>query len=367
MLLGGSGPVAASLSLPYPARETIELDAQGREAIVLDIALPVLAAWAQSVRVFGFRASMGVSGLSPREVARIRTLGLATGARGTGIFEGATDFRLGFHHAPPASLDPSLGIDADLEGSPIAPVVSDLMIAAFGLNPGERVAHEVRGLTHVRAASAHGYGARTFRLLGRELGLDLDVNTAELGFEPQGVGRVSVTASRSADAGSGRAGWKDRGAFRAVHALIGAVRPKGDQLDKVEACLKEVLWEARRVEPSVVRLVTAGVDLGAFLQVDVEWERGGATFMDVAGRSAAPLALARRIARKALGAWDDEATCDGVTGPLVLAACVAARAGGEFSLLPSNHVRATRDLLRDLGATVDESEAPGLVVLKTTA
>ena len=350
--------------------ETLELDASGREAIVLDVALPVLTAWARSVRVSGFRASRGVSGLSPREVARIRTLTLATGAKGTGIFEGATDFRLAFHQGvvgPETSeaLDPSRGIDADLAGAPLAPVVSDLMIASFGLKAGASVAHELSGLTHVRSAGAQGYGARTLRLLGWEFGLDLEVATSELGFEPQGLGRVSVKASRPAPGVFRPAHWKDRGELRAIHALVGAVRPKGDQIERLEASLRDVFWEARRIEPQVVRLVTSGVDLGAFLQIDLEWERGGATFMDVAGRSAAPLALARRMARKVLGMWDSSATSDDITGPLALASCVAARAEGEFSLVSSRYLKAVCTVLRDIGARVDESEGPGLVVLKT--
>ena len=68
---------------PFPT-ETLEIDAQGRESLVLDVALPVLGAWATSARVVGFRPSMGVSGLSPREVARLRTLGLATASKATG-------------------------------------------------------------------------------------------------------------------------------------------------------------------------------------------------------------------------------------------------------------------------------------------
>ena len=338
--------------------------------MVLDLALPVLAAWSQTVRVFGFRASMGVSGLSPREVARIRSLGLAAAARGTGIFEGATDFRIGFPKGDPALLkvaaaEGPLGIDADVEGSPIAPMVSDLSLAAFGLEPGGRVAHVLRGLTHVRAASAQGYGSRTLSRLGRDLGISLEVETEELGFEPQGAGRVTVKASRSRS-GSGRsADWKHRGELCSVHALLGAVRPKGDQLDRIEAALREVFWEARRIEPEVTRLVTPGVDLGAFLQVDLEWERGGATFMDVAGRTASPLALARRVARRAFRVWDSQATSDEVTGPLALAACVAARAQGEFALAPSRGLEASCALLRDIGAAIEEGEAQGLVVLKT--
>ncbi len=159
--------------------------------------------------------------------------------------------------------------------------------------------------------------------------------------------------------------WKDRGDLRAVHAVIGGVRPRMEQMDRLEGALREVWWEARRIEPVIERLITPGVDLGAFLQLDVVFERGGATFMDVAGRSASPLALARRTAKKALTFWDSGATCDEVTGIAALASAIAARADFELALVPSDTLSAATGLLRDLGATIEEKETPGLVILKT--
>lgn len=351
--------------MPIPA-ETLEIDAQGREGIVLDLALPVLAAWSKSVRVFGFRPSMGVSGLWPREVARLRTLGLATASKATGIFEGANDFRLGFPHGPDVGAAPlAQGVEADLGGHPLAPVVSDLGIAAFGLQAGHRLTHRLRGFTHVRGAGARGYGARTLGALGREYGLDLRIAIEELGFEPQGLGIISITASRHPGLAPRSVTWKDRGELRAVHAVIGGVRPRTEQMDRLETALREVWWEARRIEPAIERLVTPGVDLGAFLQLDVEFERGGATFMDVGGRSASPLALARRTAKKALTFWDSGATCDEVTGIAVMASAIAARGDFELALVPSDTLSSVTGLLRDIGARIEEEEVPGLMILKT--
>lgn len=348
-----------------PAIETLEIDAQGREGIVLDVALPVLAAWARSVRVVGFRPSMGVSGLSPREVARLRTLGLATASRVTGAFEGANDFRLAFRAEMGMALAlPSLGVEADLGGHPLAPVVSDLTIASFGLPAGKSLTHRLRGFTHIRAANAQGYGAHTLTGLGREFDLDLKITTLELGFEPQGLGSVSIAASRNARPADRPVDWKDRGELRSIHAVIGGVRPKVEQMDRLEAALREVFWEARRIEPVIERLITPGVDLGAFLQVDVECERGGATFMDVAGRSAAPLKVARRAVRRALGFWDSSATCDEVTGIAALASAIAARGAFKLSLVPSQGLSAALGLLRDIGAHIEEEEARGLVILR---
>jgi RNA 3'-terminal phosphate cyclase len=349
---------------PFPT-ETLEIDAQGREGLVLDVALPVLGAWARSVRVVGFRPSMGVSGLSPREVARLRTLGLATASKATGVFEGANDFRLGFPHEMGVSIaPPTFGVEADLGGHPLAPVVSDLSIASFGLPVGKSLTHELRGFTHLRAATAHGYGARTLEALGREFGLDLKVTTEELGFEPQGLGRVTLAVSRRSRAGAS-VNWKDRGELRAIHAIMGGVRPKQEQMDRLEAELREALWEARRIEPMVERVITPGVDLGAFLQIDVECERGGATFMDIVGRSAAPLPMARRAVKRAFGFFDSSATCDEVTGITALSAAIAARGEFELALSPSERLSGSLALLRDIGAYIEEEEAPGLVLLKT--
>ena len=232
---------------PVPT-DTLEIDAQGREALVLDVALPVLGAWATSARVIGFRPSMGVSGLSPREVARLRTLGLATAARATGIFEGANDFRMGFPVDQTSSMiAPAFGVEADLGGHPLAPVASDLCVASFGLPAGKRLTHRLRGFTHVRAANAQGYAARTLHSLGREFGVDLEVTTEELGFEPQGLGVVAISAGR-AQASAGRpVNWKDRGELRAVRVVLGGVRPNPDQIERLEAALREGLWEARRL------------------------------------------------------------------------------------------------------------------------
>lgn len=349
---------------PFPT-ETLEIDAQGREGLVLDLALPVLGAWARSVRVVGFRPSMGVSGLSPREVARLRTLSLATASRATGVFEGANDFRLGFPTSLGVStLAPSFGVDADLGGHPLAPVVSDLTIASFGLPPGKTLTHHLRGFTHMRGASAQGYGARTLEALGREFGVEVKVTTEELGFEPQGLGSVTIHAARSGNVG-GLVDWRERGELRDIHILIGGVRPRHEQFDRLEAELREALWEAQRVEPKVVRQITPGVDLGAFLQVDVECERGGATFMDVVGRSAAPLPMARRAVKRAFGFRDSDATCDETTGIAALACALAARGDFELALAPSERLTAVLALFRDLGARIDEVEAPGLLLLKT--
>lgn len=352
---------------PFPT-ETLEIDAQGRESLVLDVALPVLGAWAKSVRVTGFRPSMGVSGLSPREVARLRTLGLATGSRATGIFEGANDFRLGFPTDQGVSTTPpSFGVEADLGGHPLAPVVCDLSIAAFGLPSGKSVVHHLSGFTHLRAANAHGYAGRTLTALGREMGLDLKVTMREFGFEPQGLGVVEISALRTRSATSRSVDWKRPGDMRGIHVVIGAVRPRIEQMDRLEAEIREALWESRRVEPSVDKIVTQGVDLGAFLQVDVERAHGGATFMDVVGRSTPPLPLARRAIKKALAYWDSEASCDDVTGISAISAAVAAGGELELSLAPSERLAEALDLLRDLGARIDEAEAPGLVQLKTAA
>lgn len=350
---------------PFPT-ETLEIDAQGREGLVLDVALPVLGAWARSVRIVGFRPSMGVSGLSPREVARLRTLGLATASKATGVFEGANDFRLGFPHEGSVSIaPPTFGVEADLGGHPLAPVVSDLSIAAFGLPAGKTLTHQLRGFTHVRAASAQGYGARTLEALARGFGLDLKVTIEELGFEPQGLGSVLIAASRRSRAGAS-VNWKDRGELRAIHAILGGVRPKQEAMDRLEAELREALWEARRIEPLVQRVITPGVDLGAFLQIDVECERGGATFVDIVGRSAAPLPMARRAVKRAFGFFDSSATCDEVTGISALCAAIAARGEFELALPPSDRLSSSLALLRDIGAYIEEEEAPGLVMLKTT-
>jgi len=344
--------------------ETLEIDASGREAMVLDLALPVLAGQGRSVRVVGFRSSMGVSGLSPREVARLRTLGLATSARATGIFEGANDFRLGFKSEQGGPIvAPSFGVQADLGGHPVAPLVSDLTIAAFGLAAGESLTHELKGFTHVRSATAHGYCGRTLAALAREFGLDLKISTEGLGFEPQGVGTVSVAASRLSKAGRA-VDWKSPGVLRAIHVTLGGVRPKPEQLDRLEAEILESLWETRRIEPAISRVVSQGVDLGAFLQIDVECEHGGATFIDVAGRSAAPLPLARRAVKKALGFLDSEATFDEITGITALAASIATAGELEVSLPPTERLSSALSLFRDLGAFIEEEEAPGLLRLK---
>jgi RNA 3'-terminal phosphate cyclase len=299
-------------------------------------------------------------------VARLRTLGLATASRATGVFEGANDFRLGYKTETGGPIvPPSFGVEADLGGHPLAPVVSDLSIASFGLPAGMSLTHQLRGFTHIRAANAQGYGARTLERLGREFGLDLLVTTAELGFEPQGLGRVSIAASRSATTPSRPVDWKDRGELRAIHIVMGSVRPKQEQMDRLEAELREALWEARRIEPILERVITPGVDLGAFLQVDVECERGGATFMDVVGRSAAPLPMARRAVKRAFGFWDSSATCDEITGISALAAAIAARGDFTLALAPSERLSASLSLLRDLGAYIDEEETRGLVILKT--
>lgn len=350
---------------PFPT-ETLEIDAQGRESLVLDVALPVLGAWATSARVVGFRPSMGVSGLSPREVARLRTLSLATASKATGLFEGANDFRLGFpHELGVATGPPSFGVEADLGGHPLAPAVSDLTIASFGLPVGKTLTHQLRGFTHLRAANAQGYGARTLEVLGREFGLDLKVTIEELGFEPQGLGSVLIAASRRSKAGA-CVNWRDRGELRAIHAILGGVRPKQEAMDRLEAELREALWEARRIEPIVQRVITPGVDLGAFLQIDVECERGGATFMDIVGRSAAPLPMARRAVKRAFGFFDSSATCDEVTGITALSAAIAARGEFEMALVPSQRLSASLSLLRDVGAYIEEEEAPGLVMLRTS-
>jgi RNA 3'-terminal phosphate cyclase len=313
----------------------------------------------------GFRPSMGVSGLSPKEVARVRTLGLATAARATGVFDGANDFRLGFPRETAVPAGPSsFGVEADLGGHPLAPVVADLSVAAFGLPPGKTLTHELRGFTHLRAAGAHGYGARTLAALGQALGLELEVSTEELGFEPQGLGRVRVSAARRSKA-EDPVDWKERGEMRSIHATLGAVRPKQEHMDRLEAELREALWEARRIEPTVVRMITPGVDLGAFLQVDVECETGGATFMDIVGRSAAPLPMARRAVKRAFGFLDSDATCDEITGITALSAAIAARGRFELSLPPSEKLTASLALLRDIGAYIEEEERPGLVRLKT--
>lgn len=350
--------------MPIP-NDTLEIDAQGREALVLDVALPVLTAWRTSVRVVGFRPSMGISGLSPREVARLRTLGLGTAARATNLFDGATDFRFAFPVDPErvATLG-SPGVEADLGGHPLAPSIADLSIAAFGLPVGRQVTHTLSGFTHMRGADAQGYAGRTLSRLGREFDLDLKISFDELGFDPQGQGLVSVSEAR--DRQTGRpVEWQRPGDVRGIHVTIGGVRPRMEQIERIEQSLRESFWDSRRLEPAIERLITPGTDYGTFLQVDVECEFGGATFIEVLSRTAAPLAVARRIVKKVLDFLDSNATFDSVTGIQALTAAIAARGNFELALAPSKRLSAACALLRDLGAYIEESEAPGLVILKT--
>lgn len=348
--------------------ETFELDAQGREGMVLDIALPVLAAWSQSTRVMGFRPSMGVSGLSPREAARLRTLSLATGSRATGIFEGANDFRLGFRpESEFAPVPSSPGVEADLDGHPLAPVTSDLALAAFGLPAGKTLTHCLQGLTHTRGGQGQGYGFTALRALGSELGLELGVELESLGFEPHGLGRVVMTAARVKPPSLRAVDWKDRGELTSVRVVIGGVRPRPAQVDRIEAELKETFWEERRIEPVIERLATAGGDVGAFLEIEVVCDRGGASFTEMVARVSSPLPLARRAARRALGFLDSPATCDEQTGIRILAAAAAAGAPLEIALAPSEAIAAACGLLRDLGARLDEEPAPGLVMVRLAA
>ena len=118
------------------------------------------------------------------------------------------------------------------------------------------------------------------------------------------------------------------------------------------------------MEPSVSRLVTPGADQGAFLQIDVECENGGATFVELIARSASTLSIARRTLRKALAFLDGYTVCDDVTGVSVLTAAAAAGAAFEIALTPSERLSATVALLREIGIEVDESESSGLAVLR---
>ena len=159
--------------------------------------------------------------------------------------------------------------------------------------------------------------------------------------------------------------WKERGELRAIHATLGAVRPKQEQMDRLEAELREALWEARRIEPIVARVITPGVDLGAFLQIDVECERGGATFMDIVGRSAAAMPMARRAMKRSFGFLDSDATCDEITGITALCAAIATHGEFELALPPSDRLTGSLAILRDIGAYIEEQESRGLVHLKT--
>jgi hypothetical protein len=89
--------------------------------------------------------------------------------------------------------------------------------------------------------------------------------------------------------------------------------------------------------------------------------------MDVVGRSAAPIPMARRAVKRAFGFWDSEASCDEVTGICALSAAIAAHGDFELALAPSERLSASLALLRDLGAYIEEEEAPGLVLLKTVS
>ena len=343
-----------------PTSDVLEIEAQGREGLVLDLALPVLAAWRRTSRVLAFRPSMGISGLNPREAARVRTLALATGARATGLFEGANEFRLGFSDEPEAES----GIDADLSGYALPPIVSDLSIAAFGLPRGASATHHLQGFTHQRLASAHGYSARTLTRLSSQLGLDLAVRVDEPGFEPQGEGRITIEAARRSRTPSEIVSWKDRGELVGVHATLGGVRPRPEQFSRIEAELRQSFWEARRLEPSVAHLVSNEGDAGAFLQVDVEFERGGAAFLEMAPRQASPEAIARRVVARALAFCDGYAAGDEFTGPAAIAAAVAARAAFEIALVPSPTLDAAVALLNAVGAEITTGEAPGLTIVR---
>ena len=87
--------------------------------------------------------------------------------------------------------------------------------------------------------------------------------------------------------------------------------------------------------------------------------------MDVAGRSAAPLKVARRAVKRVLGFLDSFATFDDITGVEALAAAIAAGGDFELALVPSDPLTEACTLLRDIGAYIEEEQASGLVALRT--
>ena len=304
---------------------------------------------------------MGTSGLLPREAARLRTLGLATSARATGIFDGANDFRFAFP-GPRDGASRLRGVDADLAGFAVAPSVADLSIAAFGLGANDAVAHRLGGLTHLRLSTTQGMAGSVLRRLATSTGIDLSVVTEDLGFEPQGQGVVRIDAEARASDRS-PIDWSVRGGLRDVRLTLGGVRPKADALDRIEGAFKEGLWEARRMEGTIRRLVTEGTDAGVFFQVDMEYDTGGAVFHEVVPRSGSPIPIARRALRRALAFIDGYSVCDDETAIAIISAAAASGRSFTIALTPTERLTRTVALLREIGVAIEESEKPGLVVL----
>jgi RNA 3'-terminal phosphate cyclase (ATP) len=324
--------------------DTIALDgAQGEGGgQILRTALALAAVTGQAFRLDRIRAGRLRPGLRPQHLAAVRALGMACGAEVHGAFDGSPDLR--FLPGPVSAGEYSF----DIGTAGAVTLVLQAVLPVLATSPGtSRV--EMTGGTHVPRSPTHHFLARHWCVAVEGLGLHPRLRLERAGFFPRGEGRLGGEVgpwARPATLDLSR-----RGALVGVRGIAGAARLRGDVARRAADAARALLWEQRRMETEWDVVELSAVSPGAFLQVEVVFEKGRAAFSLLGERGLRAEVMGERAARWALRFLEDE---EAVVDPWLAdqLAVPLALAGGGGRLQTSevtSHLETVAGVLRRFG------------------
>jgi RNA 3'-terminal phosphate cyclase (ATP) len=268
---------------------------------ILRTALALSTVTGQPFEILKIRARRPVHGLRPQHLAAVRAATMISGAKVGGAFEGSSDLRF----EPGAIESGDYRFEISTAGS--ASLVLQAVLPALATARGpSRV--EVSGGTHVSASPSFEFLSRNWAGTVARMGLDVGFELVRAGFYPPGGGEVHArVAPWARPAGLVL---EDRGALLQVRGVSGAGKVRGDVARRQADAVRDLLWEARRIETAWETVEPKPASPGSFLYVEVIFEQTRAAFGFLGERGLRAEVLGDRAARTVLQFLEGEGAVD---------------------------------------------------------
>ena len=288
----------------------------------LRAALTLAAVTGQGFEMTRIRAGRPRPGLDAQQLATLRALTLASGARVGGAFDGSPDLRFEPGPVAPGAFEFELAT----AGATSLLLQALLPVLATADTPSQV---SVTGGTHVPHSPSYEYLARHWSDVVRRLGLSVRLELERVGFFPAGGGKVRGEALGFARPAS--LVLEERGSLVAVRGVSGAGRVKGDVAKRQRDAAQARLWEARRFDTLWEVIEPASGSPGSFLFLEAEFERGRGAFAFLGERGVRPERLGDRAARTLLKFLDAEGAVDPRLADQLVVPIALAGGGGRVS------------------------------------
>ncbi len=268
---------------------------------MLRTALALSVVTGRGFQMTRIRAGSSRPGLQPAHLTAVRAIAMTCDAKVNGAFDGSPDLRF-----EPGTLKPG-EFRFEIETAEASGLILQTVLVVLS-TAGVRSRVAVTGGTHVPGSPSYEYLAGPWAATVGRIGIRTRFELVRAGFYPAGGGEMSAVVEPWARP----AGLilDERGPLRAIRGVSASGRLKTDVARRQREAAESRLWEARRLASEWAVVDVPASSPGAYLFLDLEFERGRAAFGLLGERGVRPEQLGDRAARQALKFLDAEGAVD---------------------------------------------------------